>query len=266
MQLFGSLSLVLSLALSAVSLVSADSHQNARRHSVMKRNPNDTSLSKRFSDARFTYYAAGLGACGKTNSASDFIVAMNSGQFSGGSHCFDTITISFGGKSTQAQVMDECPGCPYGGLDFSEGLFKYFSSLDAGVLTGSWVFGSGGGGGGDDTPTTTHHKTTSTSTWEAPKTTWTPKTTSTTEEKKTTEKKTSTWSATTTSTTSTSTSSKISTTSTTPTSTNTTAAPSTTDPTVVSAGSLQDTDGAINQHYVAIMGIAGLLSKALTAA
>jgi hypothetical protein len=36
--------------------------------------------------------------------------------------------------------MDECMGCPYGGLDFSTGLFSYFASQDAGVLYGSWWF------------------------------------------------------------------------------------------------------------------------------
>lgn len=33
----------------------------------------NTHLAKRFEDCRFTYYAAGLGACGKTNSGSDFV-------------------------------------------------------------------------------------------------------------------------------------------------------------------------------------------------
>lgn len=83
-------------------------------------------------------------------------------QYAGGSHCFEMITISYGGKTTQAQVVDEvsttsppscsrvkwsvclkCPGCPFGGLDFSRGLFSYFASLDAGVIYGDWDFGSG---------------------------------------------------------------------------------------------------------------------------
>ncbi|KAJ3867754.1 RlpA-like double-psi beta-barrel-protein domain-containing protein-containing protein, partial [Lentinula novae-zelandiae] len=88
---------------------------------------------KRFDDARFTYYVDGLGACGQTNQPGDF-------QYNGGQYCFQMITITVGGKTTQAQIMDECPGCPYGGLDFSEGLFQFFASLDEGVLTGSWNF------------------------------------------------------------------------------------------------------------------------------
>jgi len=101
----------------------------------------NTVLEKRFDGAPFTYYAAGLGACGKVNTASDFIVALNAPQFDGGAHCYQTITITVNGKSTQAQIMDKCEGCGYGGLDFSSGLFDFFGSESLGVLTGSWVFG-----------------------------------------------------------------------------------------------------------------------------
>ncbi|KAJ3742138.1 RlpA-like double-psi beta-barrel-protein domain-containing protein-containing protein [Lentinula detonsa] len=143
----------------------------------------ETSLEKRFDNSRFTYYADGLGACGQTNQPSDFIVALNSAQYNGGQYCFQMITITVGDKSTQAQIMDECPGCPYGGLDFSEGLFQYFASLDEGVLTGSWNFDSGATST-SETPTSTY--TPPTSTWTpAPSTsststsTWTPTSTST---------------------------------------------------------------------------------------
>lgn len=33
-------------------------------------------LTKRFSNARFSYYAAGTGACGQTNTASDFVSGL----------------------------------------------------------------------------------------------------------------------------------------------------------------------------------------------
>ena len=39
--------------------------------------------------------------------------------------------------------MDQCPGCPYGGLDFSRGLFRFFASEGAGVLYGEWHFTDG---------------------------------------------------------------------------------------------------------------------------
>ncbi|KAJ3908548.1 RlpA-like double-psi beta-barrel-protein domain-containing protein-containing protein [Lentinula edodes] len=180
------------LSLCAFHLVSASHNLDPiihRRHTMnanlVKREAaslrRKTSLEKRFDDARFTYYADGLGACGQTNQPGDFIVALNSAQYNGGQYCFQMITITVGGKTTQAQIMDECPGCPYGGLDFSEGLFQYFASLDEGVLTGSWNFDSGATST-SATPTSTY--TPPTSTWSPPPSTsststWTPTSTST---------------------------------------------------------------------------------------
>ncbi|KAF9547117.1 hypothetical protein CPC08DRAFT_648849 [Agrocybe pediades] len=98
------------------------------------------SLQRRFDNARFTFFEVGLGACGKTNVDSDFIVALNSAQYDGGAHCFQEITITVGGKTLAAQIVDECPGCPEFGLDLSPGLFDFFASPDVGLLTGSWDF------------------------------------------------------------------------------------------------------------------------------
>ncbi|KAJ7582818.1 hypothetical protein C8J56DRAFT_894602 [Mycena floridula] len=92
------------------------------------------------------------------NSGSDFIVALNSAQFGGGypgPNCFETITMTYNGKTTQAKIMDE--------------------STDVGVLQGG-----GGGDSGDDEPKTTK-KSKPTSTYH-----WTPTTTHTTTKKITT--------------------------------------------------------------------------------
>ncbi|KAI5480976.1 expansin family protein [Pseudohyphozyma bogoriensis] len=63
---------------------------------------------------RATFFAPGLGACGEYSSASDYMVALNEDQYGDlgavSSYCFKTITISYGGKSTQAQILDACPG------------------------------------------------------------------------------------------------------------------------------------------------------------
>lgn len=62
--------------------------------------------------------------------ASDFIVALNSPQFGGGypgPNCGRALTISYGGKTTTAVVRDQCPGCGYGDLDMSRGLFNFFA-------------------------------------------------------------------------------------------------------------------------------------------
>ncbi|KAH7924558.1 hypothetical protein BV22DRAFT_1013080 [Leucogyrophana mollusca] len=147
MRIFSHLSFVLSLALS-LSSASADPHAHQGRWHHAKRQtsdlsvraPGDAHLYKRFDGARFTYYADGLGACGKTNAPGDFIVALNSAQFGGGGDCFKSITITVNGKTTGAQIVDECPGCPFGGLDMSQGLFDFFASESVGVLYGSWWF------------------------------------------------------------------------------------------------------------------------------
>ncbi|KAI6099891.1 RlpA-like double-psi beta-barrel-protein domain-containing protein-containing protein [Pisolithus croceorrhizus] len=138
MQIFTKLSVILSILFSICSVTLGHEHLGKRTHlrrhhdDLAVRAPGDMKVWKRFDNARFTYYAVGLGACGQTNQPSDFIVALNSDQYGGGQYCFQMITITVNGKTTQAQIMDECPGCPNEGLDFSEGLFTYFSDLSAG--------------------------------------------------------------------------------------------------------------------------------------
>ncbi|KAH9967836.1 hypothetical protein BC827DRAFT_1122648, partial [Russula dissimulans] len=85
-----------------------------------------------------------------------------------GPNCFKEITISVDGKTTSAQIVDECPGCPYGGLDLTEGLFEFFASLGVGVLSGTWEFA-----GSSPPPTSTHTTPTYTPTQE-PTTQYTP--------------------------------------------------------------------------------------------
>lgn len=123
----------------------------------------DPKISKRDT---FTYFNDGNGACGAFNGPNDFIVALNSCEFNGGSHCFQTITITVNGVSTQAQITDECPGCPCGGLDLSQGLFEFFAPTSVGELSGSWSYGSASTSSTPLPSTTT--KQSSTSTWTPP--------------------------------------------------------------------------------------------------
>ncbi|OJA17784.1 hypothetical protein AZE42_06598 [Rhizopogon vesiculosus] len=195
--------------------ISGSPHGHLRRENhqdLAQRARGDVNVHKRsFDNARFTYYDVGLGACGQNSSPGDFIVALNVNQYGGGypgPECFQSITISYGGKTAQATIMDECMGCPYGGLDFSVGLFNYFASEADGVLYGSWWFNDGS----DQTTTS------SSSAWTPSPT---PKSTSTTHKTTTSSTKTSHSTTSTTSTTSestTSTSSTASTSSTTSTS------------------------------------------------
>ncbi|KAH9037639.1 RlpA-like double-psi beta-barrel-protein domain-containing protein-containing protein [Lactarius pseudohatsudake] len=139
-------SIVTVLFFTLVQLISAQARLKGKSHE--KRSPGSiqrrhtTHLAKRFANARFTYYVDGLGACGHTNKPSDFIVALNAPQYDSGDYCGMTITMTYGGKSTQAVIMDRCAGCPYGALDLSQGLFSFFASTDLGTIYGEWVFGS----------------------------------------------------------------------------------------------------------------------------
>ncbi|KAI9571505.1 plant expansin [Boletus coccyginus] len=148
-------------------------HWGRRHQEVAHRARGDVDIHKRqsYTNSRFTFYDVGLGACGQYNVASDWIVALNVGQYGSGypgPQCFKSVTIQYGGKTGQATIMDECMGCPWGGLDFSRGLFDYFASESEGVIYGTWWFndGSGGGGGGGGGDQTTS------STWIPPVTTW----------------------------------------------------------------------------------------------
>lgn len=141
-------------------------------------------LAKRVSGGQATYYAAGLGACGWTNSGSDFIVAMNAPEWDGGSHCGQMVTITNqqNGNTQTAQVADLCPGCSYGSLDMSTGLFSALSNgnMDEGVFPISWTFGSGSGAAQQaqqQQPQTT--STPAPQTTYTPTTTWTPSATAT---------------------------------------------------------------------------------------
>ncbi|MFE9574488.1 hypothetical protein ACFYMW_39260 [Streptomyces sp. NPDC006692] len=96
-----------------------------------------------FSNARATFYSTGLGACGITNHDGDYIVALNSAQFGSGhpsAQCGKKIKITYKGKSATATITDECPGCPYAGLDLSPGLFSHFDSQDKEAIYVDWKF------------------------------------------------------------------------------------------------------------------------------
>ncbi|KAL5490445.1 hypothetical protein ACEPAI_5278 [Sanghuangporus weigelae] len=140
---------LLSLCLSSlVSALAIDKGPTPRNSTIAHISRDTTSgspassIDKRDENGRFTFYETGLGACGGWNNPTDFIVALNEEQWDGGSHCWEMITINHNGKSTQAQIVDLCPGCPWGGLDMSPGLFGFLDNPDLGVIYGSWSFGT----------------------------------------------------------------------------------------------------------------------------
>ncbi|KAF8212414.1 RlpA-like double-psi beta-barrel-protein domain-containing protein-containing protein [Mycena galopus ATCC 62051] len=166
----------------ALPLVLASHQPNVNHRELAKRAKGDL-LDKRdqFDGARWTFYSTGLGACGGTNSDSDFIVALNQDTFGysyPSQYCYKKITMTYNGKTTTATIVDSCPGCPSsGGLDLSPGLFSFFADQSEGVIYGDWSFADDSGSGGDDTTTSTTEKKTTTTTHTTPKTTSTTHTT-----------------------------------------------------------------------------------------
>ncbi|KAI0055494.1 hypothetical protein BV25DRAFT_1996125 [Artomyces pyxidatus] len=250
MRVFATFAFTLSFTL--LGVVSADSHDSVKRAMHHKRNISTSldvrdvgQLSKRFENARFSNFPDGLGACGIVNGPDDFIVALNAPQYDGGSHCFEWVTISYGGKTARAQITDMCPGCPYAGLDMSDGLYEYFSD-NGGLIYGEWEFDSG-----DPSPSSTSSPPP-------------PKTTSHTSSTPATSSKAK---ATTTSTTPTSTSQAIRTTSstsstTTASTTTSIAAPTVTDTSVVDAGAIAADSGNLYDFSLAVVQLGVFLGQA----
>ncbi|KAH9485572.1 hypothetical protein JR316_0002482 [Psilocybe cubensis] len=141
---------ILCISLLAATLPVLSVSHNARhvnRHSdLAKRADSDIQVFKRFAGSHWTYYdveeTGNAGSCGKHHVNTDFTVAMNAAQMNPG-WCFKTIVLTLGSKSTTATISDTCPGCPYGGLDLTEGLFAFFLGRwpeGGGVFTGDWEF------------------------------------------------------------------------------------------------------------------------------
>lgn len=84
----------------------------------------------------------GLGSCGWNSKGSDYVVAMNSAQADGGSHCGKHIGIynSKTGKTADATIVDECPSCAWGSIDLSRSLFGNLNNgdMDAGTFPVTW--------------------------------------------------------------------------------------------------------------------------------
>ncbi|KXH28653.1 hypothetical protein CSAL01_02481 [Colletotrichum salicis] len=95
-----------------------------------------------------TYYAPGLGACGKTSSDSDMIVSVSHYLWdnvqSGGNPnnnplCGKKIRVRRDGEgSVDVTVVDRCTGCAPTDLDLSPAVFNKLANKDEGRVTGTW--------------------------------------------------------------------------------------------------------------------------------
>ncbi|KAF9476346.1 hypothetical protein BDN70DRAFT_882603 [Pholiota conissans] len=264
---------LLTLALPVTAFASSHRQLLNRHHGDIAKRNNNT-LERRTSNSRWSFYnveTGNAGSCGQFHVNSDFTVAMNDEMMNSG-FCFKNIRMTYNGKSTIASVTDTCPGCPYGGLDLTEGLFKFFAPASVGIIYGDWEFVDGSGGG--SSPATT--KKTTSSVWHPPTTSiWQPPKTTSTKEKPT---PTTTWTPPpTTKKTSTSTSSKPSTTSTKHSTTSTSSTSSTTSTTsinystgpasglAVPTGTIESETGApqnVASMYQAFIQVGGLIAGA----
>lgn len=93
-----------------------------------------------------TYYATGLGACGITNTDSDFICAISHELFDSVSTgnpntnplCGKKLTATRNGKSVTVTVTDRCPGCSYYSLDFSPAAYDVLGTEEEGRIEINW--------------------------------------------------------------------------------------------------------------------------------
>ncbi|KAH9080654.1 hypothetical protein EDB83DRAFT_1004619 [Lactarius deliciosus] len=167
MRSFTAILLTLSLPLYALA-----AHGNARDHTGLAHRARGDILDKRDYQARLTLYDidVGITACGGEYKPSAFVVALNIAMFGSGypgPHCGKNIVLTANGKTATVTIVDMCPGCPYGALDLTRGLFHFLDDSGIEEMQGSWHWAS------DNQPTTQPVPTTTTA--HKPKPTPTPK-------------------------------------------------------------------------------------------
>jgi hypothetical protein len=136
---------LLSLVLPATVLASSHGHLLNRNHNDLAKrhqSANESALERRGPNSRWSFYnveTGNAGSCGAFHVNSDYTVAMNAAQMNSG-WCNKQIKMTYNGKTTTVPITDTCPGCPYGGLDLTEGLFQFFAPSSVGIIYGDWEF------------------------------------------------------------------------------------------------------------------------------
>ncbi|EIN13816.1 hypothetical protein PUNSTDRAFT_95155 [Punctularia strigosozonata HHB-11173 SS5] len=99
-----------------------------------------------------TFYATGLGACGITNTDTDYIAAVSHLLFdtfpgyngvnpNNNPICNKKVTATYKGKSVSVTITDRCTGCALTDLDFSPSAFDQLADESVGRLSGmTWVW------------------------------------------------------------------------------------------------------------------------------
>ncbi|KAL3294261.1 riboflavin aldehyde-forming enzyme [Colletotrichum asianum] len=88
-----------------------------------------------------TWFNPSLGSCGRTNGDNDMVVAIShitmgdaGGNPNNNPNCGKTITISRGGITKTATIVDKCMGCGVDHIDVSPAVFRAFADLGAGKI------------------------------------------------------------------------------------------------------------------------------------
>ncbi|GAB5589201.1 hypothetical protein Unana1_04101 [Umbelopsis nana] len=87
-----------------------------------------------------TYYTVGLGSCGKTNSDSQMVAALNAPQMGSNKYCGKSATVTGPNGSVTVTIVDTCPECASGSLDLSPAAFQKIGDMSAGRIKISWVW------------------------------------------------------------------------------------------------------------------------------
>ncbi|KAI9504903.1 RlpA-like double-psi beta-barrel-protein domain-containing protein-containing protein [Coemansia spiralis] len=93
-----------------------------------------------------TYYTPGLGSCGKTNTESDLIAAINAPQYGTNANpnsapvCGKCALVKGPNGQVKVTITDRCPVCKSGDLDLSPAAFTQIGDLNAGRISITWSF------------------------------------------------------------------------------------------------------------------------------
>ncbi|KAJ1726754.1 hypothetical protein LPJ61_004982 [Coemansia biformis] len=93
-----------------------------------------------------TYYTPGLGSCGKTNTDSDLIAAINAPQYGVNANpnnaevCGKCALVTGPKGQVKVTITDRCPVCAHGDLDLSPTAFDKIGLQADGRISISWSF------------------------------------------------------------------------------------------------------------------------------
>ncbi|KAJ1862091.1 hypothetical protein LPJ78_004933 [Coemansia sp. RSA 989] len=93
-----------------------------------------------------TYYTPGLGSCGKTNTESDLIAAINAPQYGANANpnqagvCGKCAQVKGPKGEVKVTITDRCPVCKSGDLDLSPAAFNKIGNPSDGRISISWSF------------------------------------------------------------------------------------------------------------------------------